>query len=305
MSRVFISYKRADKDKVFPLKDKIEAAIGEPCWIDLDGIESDAQFISVIIRAINECEVFLFMYSRCHSKIVDFEQDWTVREINLAQKKRKRIVFVNLDNTPLSDFFEMWFGFKQQVDATSESSFNRLLEEMKRWLGIEREPIAEAEVEWLEDIGAGVITSKNYRSFLSLDVAGFDFAFGGAMGDAGGVNIVTTNGDKYYTNYGQLSHYIEYGELLKVLPIITKCELPAFGNATNMPEGWEHISLGAGNNLILQKQYLDLLIREVWHDCPDINNCQKGTFYQVLTKLQSWSDELPRLLKEGKKYANQ
>ena len=44
MSRIFISYKRADKDLVFPIKDKIEAATGEKCWIDLDGIESDAQF---------------------------------------------------------------------------------------------------------------------------------------------------------------------------------------------------------------------------------------------------------------------
>lgn len=50
MARVFISYKRADKENVFPLKDKIETAIGEPCWIDMDGIESDAQFAEVIMH---------------------------------------------------------------------------------------------------------------------------------------------------------------------------------------------------------------------------------------------------------------
>ena len=49
MSRIFISYKRADKDKVFELKEKIEAATGEKCWIDLDGIESDAQFVNIIM----------------------------------------------------------------------------------------------------------------------------------------------------------------------------------------------------------------------------------------------------------------
>ena len=38
MPRIFISYKREDKNKVFPLKEKIEAATGEKCWIDLDGI---------------------------------------------------------------------------------------------------------------------------------------------------------------------------------------------------------------------------------------------------------------------------
>lgn len=136
MARIFISYKRRDKDVVFPLKDRIEAALGEPCWIDIDGIESDAQFMSVIIRAINEAEIFLFMYSHHHAEIEDYEQDWTVREINLAQKKGKRIVFVNIDKTPLSDFFEMWFGFKQQVDATSNESFDRLLSDMSKWMNI-------------------------------------------------------------------------------------------------------------------------------------------------------------------------
>lgn len=138
MARIFISYKRADKDAVLPLKQRIETALGEPCWIDLDGIESDAQFISVIIRAINEAEVFLFMYSARHAAITDFDKDWTIREINLAEKKGKRIVFVNLDRTPLTDYFELLFGFKQQVDATSEDSFERLLSDLCKWLKINR-----------------------------------------------------------------------------------------------------------------------------------------------------------------------
>ena len=41
MARIFISYKRVDKEKVFRIKDQIEATISEKCWIDLDGIESD------------------------------------------------------------------------------------------------------------------------------------------------------------------------------------------------------------------------------------------------------------------------
>ena len=50
MERIFISYKRVDKDKVFRIKDQIESTIGEKCWIDIDGIESDAQFANVIIQ---------------------------------------------------------------------------------------------------------------------------------------------------------------------------------------------------------------------------------------------------------------
>ena len=136
MARIFISYKRADKEKVFPLKDKIEAAIGEPCWIDLDGIESDAQFEHVIINAIDTAEVFLFMYSKRHTLIKNLENDWTVKEIRYANTIGKRIVFINLDQSPLEKWFLFNFSGKQQIDATSESAFARLMNDMKGWLGI-------------------------------------------------------------------------------------------------------------------------------------------------------------------------
>ncbi len=132
---IFISYKRADKDKVFALKDEIERQTGLSCWIDLDGIECDAQFVNVIMSAINISQVFLFMYSHNHSAIEDYGNDWTVREINFAQKKKKRIVFLNIDGTPLSDWFEFMFGTKQQVDATSPEMINRLYKDLKIWTG--------------------------------------------------------------------------------------------------------------------------------------------------------------------------
>ncbi len=105
MARVFISYKRVDKAKVLKLKDTIEAAIGEECWIDLDGIECGDVYKDMIINAINSCEVFLFMYSKAHSTIVDFEHDWTVRELSFAESKKKRIVFINIDGSAISDLF--------------------------------------------------------------------------------------------------------------------------------------------------------------------------------------------------------
>ena len=133
-SRIFISYKRVDKEKVFSLKDVIENKIGEECWIDLDGIESDAQFANVIIKAINNAQIFLFMYSHAHSEIEDYDTDWTVREINFAQKKKKRIVFVNIDGSPLTDWFELMFGTKQQIDASSEILIEKLCRDIKKWL---------------------------------------------------------------------------------------------------------------------------------------------------------------------------
>lgn len=142
---IFISYKRLDKDKVFPIKDFIERNTGYNCWIDLDGIESDAQFADIIIKAINNAEVFLFMYSKTHSKIENFEEDWTVREISFAQIKKKRIVFVNLDNTPLTDRFYFMFSTKQQVAATSDVAMKKLCADIKQWLRNEDEERLEQE----------------------------------------------------------------------------------------------------------------------------------------------------------------
>lgn len=135
-NQIFISYKRFDRDKVFEIKDEIEDKIGNHCWIDLDGIESDAQFANVIIKAINQAKVFLFMYSSSHAQIDDYDNDWTVREINFAQKKRKRIVFVNIDGTPLTDWFELMFGTKQQVDANSDIAMQKLCKDMMKWLNV-------------------------------------------------------------------------------------------------------------------------------------------------------------------------
>ena len=131
---IFISYKRVDKEVVFRIKDDIEQRVGVKCWIDLDGIESDAQFMNVIMDAINAADIFLFMYSSAHETIKDFETDWTVREIMFAQKKKKRIVFINIDHSRLSDSFEFMFGTKQQVDASSEEAMKKLYYDLKRWL---------------------------------------------------------------------------------------------------------------------------------------------------------------------------
>ena len=92
--RIFISYKRVDKERVFAIKDGIKKATGEDCWIDLDGIESNAQFAAKIMGAIDRCDVFLFMRSKEHNGIVNLETDWTYRELNYALAKKKNIVFL-------------------------------------------------------------------------------------------------------------------------------------------------------------------------------------------------------------------
>ena len=41
MHRLFISFNRQDREKVFKIKKQIESAFGEKCWMDLEDIERD------------------------------------------------------------------------------------------------------------------------------------------------------------------------------------------------------------------------------------------------------------------------
>ena len=134
--RIFISYKRVDKERVFAIKDGIEQAIGEKCWIDLDGIESNAQFVAKIVGAIDECEIFLFMRSKEHNNITNLETDWTIREVNYALEEHKNIVIVNLDNTPMPKWFKFMFPNKQEIDATDPEKIDRLYKDLCEWLGV-------------------------------------------------------------------------------------------------------------------------------------------------------------------------
>lgn len=68
------------------------------------------------------------MYSHSHQIIEDYDNDWTVREI------KKRIVFLNIDNYQLTDWFELIFGSKQQIDATSSESLNKLCVDIKQYV---------------------------------------------------------------------------------------------------------------------------------------------------------------------------
>lgn len=135
MSKVFVSYKRVDKDKVLPIVHQLDNKLGIKCWMDLDGIESDEQFTNVIIKAIKECEVFLFMFSKSHEDI-DTKRDWTVREITFADKKDKRIVFIDLDGNELPDWFLFKFPDQQVVKASDSYAMDKLAKDMCKWLGL-------------------------------------------------------------------------------------------------------------------------------------------------------------------------
>ncbi len=86
MAKIFISYARKDKDEVYPVLEFLEKN-GYECWIDKYGIESGDQFKKVIITAINQCEVFLYMLSGN-----SVNSEWVEKEYSYAKRKSKRII---------------------------------------------------------------------------------------------------------------------------------------------------------------------------------------------------------------------
>lgn len=131
--KIFISYSRFDKKQVFKLKNEIDKFIGiKTCWLDLTGIESDQQFVDVIIDAINQSEIFLFMYSNNSEK-----SEWTRKEIDYAQMKGKKIVFVKLGNIKLNNYYLFQYGTHDIINIFDKDEKNKLLRNLKSWICIE------------------------------------------------------------------------------------------------------------------------------------------------------------------------
>lgn len=131
--RIFISYKRKNKTQVYALVNQIEKELGVKCWIDFDGIESMSQFASKICNAIDRCDVVLFMHSSAHLDI-DFENDWTIKELNYANNINKRVVLVKLDDAPLKNVFLMLYGAKSYTDSRNPDQWYHLLNDIRVWL---------------------------------------------------------------------------------------------------------------------------------------------------------------------------
>ena len=98
--KVFISYSRADSAVVFPLVERLQKAVGDVFWMDLNGIESGDQFVDVIIDAIDKTEIVLFMHSAS-----SLGSEWVKKEIQYAQGMKKKIVPILVDGNSLRGWF--------------------------------------------------------------------------------------------------------------------------------------------------------------------------------------------------------
>ena len=130
---IFISYSRLDKDIVFPFVKRIEQELTMTCWIDYEGIESGSQFEEVIVNAIEESKVVLFMLSDS-----SINSKWTKREVLYAEDEGKRIVPLVVDDKGLRKWFKFHFGNVDHIDIKDEGQCDKLLNNLASWIGVER-----------------------------------------------------------------------------------------------------------------------------------------------------------------------
>lgn len=131
-SKVFISYSRKDLSEVKGIIAQIDDSLSIKCWIDLKGIESSAEFRNVVIKAIDDCEIVLFMVSpnSIESKNVE-------KEIMYAYKKEKRIVMICLNDSRPDGWVVFEFPRVDYIRATNEDQMQKLIHDMEGWLGIQ------------------------------------------------------------------------------------------------------------------------------------------------------------------------
>jgi hypothetical protein len=106
---VFVSYARANAEAVLPV---IEAAKqdGPSFWLDQRGIGAGEGWAGEIVRAIRAAKGVLVMCSKAA-----FESDHVKREIYLADRYRKRLVPVFIEEAEPPEDFEYFFAGVQSL----------------------------------------------------------------------------------------------------------------------------------------------------------------------------------------------
>lgn len=153
---IFISYSRIDKNIVFPFVKRIEQELNTTCWIDSEGIESGSQFEEVIVNAIEESNVVLFMLSDS-----SINSKWTKREVLYAEDERKRIVPVVVDKKGLRKWFKFHFGNVDYIDINDEGQCDKLLNNLASWIGVERTSKNNSSTKISADIGPQIKISAD------------------------------------------------------------------------------------------------------------------------------------------------
>lgn len=116
---LFVSYSHSDKEQVYPLVDEAEQ-MGHPCWIDRDDLEPGERWAGHIVRAIKASRGLWLM---CSAQ--SFSSDHVRREVYLADKYKKPLLPVRLDDAPMPDDIEYFLVDRQWIELAGLSEEQR------------------------------------------------------------------------------------------------------------------------------------------------------------------------------------
>lgn len=162
---IFISYSRIDKNLVFPFVKRIEQELNTTCWIDFEGIESGSQFEEVIVNAIDESRVVLFMLSDS-----SINSMWTRREVLYAEDEGKKIVPIVIDGKGLRKWFKFHFGNVDYIDIQDEEQCDKLLNNLASWIEVKRMSKKNNSTEKSEDFFKPQIKISADKTIITLSI---------------------------------------------------------------------------------------------------------------------------------------
>lgn len=124
----FISYSRKDLKVATAIKKEIESICKYECWMDLEGIESGDQFEDVIISAIDNSKIVIFLMSSNSMASV-----YSKKEVRYADSIKKKIVPVSIDNSKPSGWFLFNFGGTDVIDYNNVEQKKKLFTNLAEW----------------------------------------------------------------------------------------------------------------------------------------------------------------------------
>lgn len=96
------------------------------------------------------------------------------------------------------------------------------------------------------------------------DVMFFSLAESGAMGEPGGILFYVKSGELYHLNYVYGDADIKKVE--KLFPVLAKCRFGIFGIDSSVPSGWNYVTLGMGNHLIVNDEVYAAFMEKLGRD---------------------------------------
>lgn len=129
------------------------------------------------------------------------------------------------------------------------------------------------------------IDKDNIKNIKYDGVVAITIAEGGAMGEPNRFEVVDENMQLYHSNFA--NGKVEHKDLVKAFPVLKEFRC-GFDNVDKLDKGWNWLSLGMGNYLLIRDKYFELYKDRVIGELGE--KYRKGELYQ------SWFRILQKLI---------